>query len=99
MDEAFETQSLISRTLNEYLSPVSVNGEGGWDIGVIPKRSQIQMRLGTLRSHAVIRNISVIAHYVDKDGEHETDIVDLEVSPFMVVCSGEHKVHIHAAIV
>ena len=61
---------------------------------MIPKKSQIQMKLGALRSHAVIRNISVIAHYVDKDGEHETDIADLRVSPFMVVRSGEHRVNI-----
>ncbi len=94
MDEAFETQSMISNTLAEYLDPVSRNGDKGWDIGVIPKKSQIQMRLGTLKSRAVIRNISVIAHYVDKDGEHETDISDLKASPFMVVKSGEHKVHI-----
>ncbi len=99
MDAAFETQSLISKTLCDYLNPVSSDGDEGWDIGVIPKRSQIQMRLGTLRSHAVIRNISVIAHYVDKDGEHETDISDLKVSSFMVVCSGEHKVHIQTSIV
>ena len=94
MDAAFETQSLIKETLIEYLNPVSVAGDRGWDIGVIPKRSQIQMKLGSLKSRAVIRNISVIAHYVDKDGEHETDIADLKVSPFMVVKSGEHKVHI-----
>ncbi|MBQ7584241.1 MAG: hypothetical protein IJT24_06480 [Lachnospiraceae bacterium] len=94
MDGTFETQSLITGTLEKYLNPVSGNGNEGWDIGVIPKKSQIQMKLGALRSHAVIRNISVIAHYVDKDGEHETDIADLRVSPFMVVRSGEHRVNI-----
>ncbi len=94
MDDSFETQSLIIHTLEEYLNPVSTDDEQGWDIGVVPKKAQIQMRLGALRSHAVIRNISVIARYVDRDGEHEMDIADLEASPFMVVCSGEHKVHI-----
>ena len=94
MDVSFETQNLICQTLNDYLNPVSRQDNEGWDIGVVPKRSQIQMKLGTLKSRAVIRNISVIAHYVDKDGEHETDIGDLEVSPFMVVKPGEHNVHI-----
>ena len=94
MDDSFETQSLIIRTLNEYLDPVSNEENEGWDIGVIPKKSQIMMRLGSLRSHAVIKNMSIIAAYVDKDGEHEMDIADLNVNPFMVVRSGEHKVTI-----
>lgn len=94
MDVSFETQNLISQTLNDYLNPVSRQDSEGWDIGVVPKKSQIQMKLGTLKSRAVIKNVSVIAHYVDKDGEHETDIGDLDVSPFMVVKPGEHNVHI-----
>ena len=97
MDLSFETQSLITETLNEYLDPVSREGDPGWEIGVVPKKAQIQMKLGTLKSHAVIRNISVIARYVDRSGEHETDISDLEVNPFMVVRSGEHKVNITLA--
>ena len=55
------------------------------------------MRLGFLKSRAVIRSISVIAHYVDKDGEHETDLNDLKENPFMVVTSGTHKVNIHVS--
>ena len=94
MDLSFEAQSLMIKTLEEYLDPVSKDGDEGWDIGVIPKKGQIQMKLGSLKSSAVIKNISVIAHYVDKDGEHEADIADLEVSPFMAVSSGEHKIHI-----
>ena len=97
MDVSFETQSLIIRTLDEYLDPVSGEDNEGWDIGVVPKKSQIQMKLGTLKSDAVIKNISVVAHYVDKDGEHETDISDLKVSPFMAVSSGNHKVYIQQA--
>ena len=94
MDLSFETQSLIVQTLTGYLDPVSNEENEGWDIGVIPKKSQIMMRLGSLRSHAVIKNMSIIAAYVDKDGEHEMDIADLNVNPFMVVRSGEHKVTI-----
>ncbi|MCR5773933.1 MAG: hypothetical protein K6G42_02490 [Lachnospiraceae bacterium] len=94
MNESFETQNLMTRTLYEYFNPVSTADSEGWQIGVIPKKSQIQMRLGTLKSKANIRNIAIIAHYVDKDGEHELDIGDLKESPFMVVHSGEHKVNI-----
>ncbi|MCR5411078.1 MAG: hypothetical protein K6E90_08885 [Lachnospiraceae bacterium] len=94
MDLSFETQSLIEKTLEEYLRPVSSDSDDGWDIGVVPKKSQIQMKLGALRSRAMIRNISIIARYVDRLGEHEMDIADLEASPFMVVRSGEHKINI-----
>ena len=27
------------------------------------------------------------------DEEHEVDLEEMEISPFMVVCSGEHKIH------
>lgn len=97
MDVSFETQSLIIHTLEEYLDPVSKEDNDGWDIGVVPKKSQIQMKLGTLKSSVVIKNISAIAHYVDKDGEHETDLADLKVSPFMAVVPGEHRVYIQQA--
>ncbi|MBO5551226.1 MAG: hypothetical protein J5966_04635, partial [Lachnospiraceae bacterium] len=94
MEESFETQSLISRTLYDYFNPVSTKDGSGWEIGVIPKRSQILMRLGALKSHAVIRNMSIVVHYVDKSGEHETDLESLTVSPFMVSRSGTHQVNI-----
>ena len=94
MDESFETQSLIKQTLYDYFNPVSTGSGSGWEIGMIPKKSQILMRLGTLKSHAIIRNMSIVAHYVDKDGEHEMDLEDLEVSPFMVARSGVHQVNI-----
>ncbi|MBQ9549553.1 MAG: hypothetical protein IJU87_01950 [Lachnospiraceae bacterium] len=95
IDESFETQNLIKSALKYYFNPVSEGEDPGWDIGVIPKISQIKMKLSSLKSKAVIRKISVIANYVDRDGAHETDLSDLKVSPFMVVKSGEHKVHIN----
>ncbi len=95
IDESFETQNLIKTTLKDYFNPVSDGESEGWEIGVIPKQSQIMMKLASLKSRAVIRKISVIANYVDRGGFHETDISDLKVTPFMVVKSGEHKVYIN----
>lgn len=94
MDEAFEAQGLIRKTLEEYLDPVSKGEDEGWEIGNIPQKAQIQMRLGSQKSGVIIRSISAVAHFVDADGEHECDLSDVKVNPFMVVCSGEHTVRI-----
>ncbi len=93
-DASFETQSDILNMLKEYFNPVAGKGSGGWTIGVLPKRAQIMMKLGTLKNRAVIKKTVITVHYVDKDGEHTLDIDDVKATPFMVVRSGEHNVHI-----
>ena len=93
-DTSFETQSMVVSLLDEYFNPVSGNNGSGWDIGIIPKKTQIMTKLGTLKGRAVIKKTVIIAQYVDKDGEHELDIEDINVNPFMVAKSGEHKVYI-----
>ena len=93
-DDSFETQQAIVDMLEGYFNPVSTKDSDGWAIGVIPRRNQILMKLGALKKRAVIKKTSIMAHYVDKDGEHEVDIDDIEVSPFMVVRSGKHKAYI-----
>ncbi len=92
MDDAFEVQNEVKRVLSEYLDPVRTAYHDGWDIGVLPKESQILMRLGVLRSKAVIQRITMIGRYVDSEGEHEIDTKDINLTPFMVTRSGEHKV-------
>ncbi len=94
IEDSFEITSRIEEILNEYLDPVSNDNHPGWDIGVVPKKTQILMKLGSLKSHALIRKTAMVAHYADKDGEHETDISDLKVTPFMAVRPGKHTVHI-----
>jgi hypothetical protein len=92
MDEAFDVSNEVKTVLTEYLDPVSNQLSDGWTIGTLPKQSQILMRLGVLRSKAVIQRITMVGHYIDSSGEHELDTKDIEVTPFMVVKSGVHKV-------
>ncbi len=92
MDEGFEVLGEVKNVLTEYLNPVSDDLHDGWEIGVLPKESQILMRLNVLRSRAVIERITMIGKYVDAEGEHELDVRDIDLSPFMVVRSGEHRV-------
>lgn len=94
MDDSFEVLSEVKGVLTDYLNPTSTATNDGWDIGVIPKESQLLMRLGVLRSRAIIRRVTMIGRFVDSTGEHELDTRDIEVSPFMVIKSGEHKVYI-----
>ena len=94
MDDSFEVQNEVKSVLSEFLDPVSTEHSDGWDIGVLPKESQILMRLGFLRSKAVIQRVTMIGRYMDASGLHEIDTKEIEISPFMVVRSGEHKVYI-----
>lgn len=92
MDDSFEVQNELKSVLESYLNPVSDENNAGWDIGVLPKESQILMRLSVLRSRAIIQRITVIGSYTDMTGEHELDTRDIEITPFMVTRSGTHKV-------
>ena len=92
MDDSFEVQNELKSVLTSYLNPVSDENNAGWAIGVLPKESQILMRLSVLRSRAIIQRITVIGRYADASGEHELDTRDIEITPFMVTRSGTHKV-------
>lgn len=94
IDESFEIQGLLEKCLEDYLNPLGYNTGSGWKIGTIPKKPQILMRLSVLKSRAIVKKSVMIAHYTDADGEHEMDLGDLVVTPFMVCKSGKHKVNI-----
>jgi hypothetical protein len=94
MDDSFEIQGLLQECLQEYLNPIGYGNGGGWKIGTIPKRPQILMRLGVLKSRAIVKKSVMIARYTDASGEHEVDLNDLKATPFMVCRSGNHEVHI-----
>ncbi len=92
MDDSFEVQNEVRNVLRDYLDPVSGPMGDGWEIGKLPKESQILMRLGVLRSKAVIQRITMTGRYVDVTGEHEVDTKDIDITPFMVARNGRHKV-------
>ena len=94
LDDSFEIQGLLHESLEEYLNPIGYGKGGGWKIGSMPRKPQILMRLDVLKSRAVVKKSVMIAHYTDSTGDHEADLSELKVTPFMVPRSGEHKVHI-----
>lgn len=94
MEDSFEIQNSVADTLRNYLDPISGKGKKGWEIGTIPRKSQIMMKLNSIKSKGIINHIMINAKYTDKFGTHEVDLDDLKVTPFMVVKSGNHKIHL-----
>lgn len=94
MEDSFEIQTLAKEALDNYLNPIATEKGRGWNIGQLPRKAQIMMKLNSLKSRALIRQIVVTARYEDDDGVHEVDLNDLKVSPFMVVMNGKHQIHI-----
>lgn len=94
IEDSFEIQNLAKEALEAYLNPVRDGYNQGWNIGVLPRKSQIMMKLNALKSRALIRHIVVTATYEDETGVHEVDIEQLKVSPFMVVQNGTHHIYI-----
>ena len=52
------------------------------------------MKLNSIKSKGIINHIMITAKYTDRFGVHEIDLEDLKVTPFMVVKSGKHKIHL-----
>ncbi len=97
IEDSFEIQNLMKETLDTYLNPITENKHKGWEIGVLPRKNQIMMRINAKKSKAMIKQIVVTAKYADNNGVHEMDLDAIKVTPFMVVKNGKHKIHITQA--
>lgn len=94
MDDGFEVQNLLKETLTDYLNPLGGRHGRGWEIGVLPRRSQILMKLNVRKNRAVIRRLVVTVRYTDRTGVHEVDLDDMPENPYLICCSGAHRVNI-----
>ncbi len=90
----YEVGLKLTDALTSFLSPVSDPLNPGWEIGKLPGKSQIMMKLNALKTGAFIRRLVITATYMDTDGSHECDIDNLPPNKFYVVKSGTHKTHI-----
>lgn len=94
MDDSFEIQNLLRESLEQYLNPVSSKYSTGWEIGVLPKKSQLLMRLSVLKGKAVVKRMAATVQYTDDDGIHEVNLDDMKENPFLVCCSGTHQINV-----
>lgn len=91
LEDSFELQNQIKKIICDYIDPFTGDI---WEIGTMPKESQIRLLIQSIRQKAVIRHMTIEASYQDVKGTHEQSLRDLEVSPFMLCKNGEHKIHL-----
>lgn len=94
VDQGFEIQTRLQESLEVFFHPLTTETSEGWEIGSIPDKSRIGMQLMREKGEAMIGKLVVTAVYYDQSGRHEVDLEELEVTPFMVCCSGTHTIHV-----
>lgn len=93
MQDAFELKTNIEEKLSEYFNPVSDSGST-WKIGTLPTKSQIMMKINTMKKNAVLANVSITARYNSDGRMVEKDLSELKVTPMMVCTAGKSNIHI-----
>ena len=83
----------MKRVLKEYLNPISSESHMGWNIGVLPRRKQIFMKLNSVSGANRVERMEVVAEYTDEKGTHVVTLEELPNNMFFVVVSGDHKIH------
>ena len=99
LEDSFALQNRIKEGLDLYLNPVSSGGAAGsemrgWNIGILPQKSQIMMRLVALKGSAKVSKMTVTASFKDSEGFHEIDLTELSPSPYYVIKPGTHQIYI-----
>ena len=89
-DDSFDIQQHLIQVLEHYLDPIE---NQFWEIGRMVSAKQIGMKLNIEKGSALIERTMISAMYEDENGQHEADIDSLAGNPYVLVMSGEHKVH------
>lgn len=90
----FEIRDTILNRIRQFLEPLSDCASGGWEIGKVPKESQIQMLLNSFSNGFYIKNYVITTSYVEGTKLRETDLNEASENPFAVCMNGTHKIHI-----
>lgn len=93
-DESFEIQERLREKLDDFLNPITDETHIGWKIGELPRKSQIAMQLGTLKSKAIIKRTVLTGKYEDANGVHERELSELADMPYVVCKNGVHRIHL-----
>lgn len=89
-DDSFDIQQYLIHSLENYLNPIT---NPFWEIGRMVSHKQMEMHLNIEKGSALIERVMFSAMYEDEKGRHEVDLKALEGNPYVVVMSGEHKIH------
>lgn len=93
-EESFELQAALERELAVFLNPVSDGRRAGWEIGTLPGRSQILMKLNAAAGGSLIKNVMITGACAEKNRRWERELDKIAVSPFYICTSGKHRIHI-----
>lgn len=90
-DDGFQVRQDLTLMLRDYLDPVK---NSSWEIGGGVTESQIRLRLNREKKSALICRVLISCRYRDGQGWHEAELKSLDGNPYMLVVSGEHKIHV-----
>ncbi len=92
-NDSLQILELVCGELRRYLTPTTTKHQNGWDIGRLPRQTQIRMKLNSLDVKMRLEKLVIYAAYRDKQGKHECELEQLPSNPYFVCKSGEHEIH------
>jgi hypothetical protein len=98
MEHAYDLQNECGESIRQFLDPLLGGFDGrGWEIGVLPSRSQLLAYLKTRCSDALITRMVMTARVDGREFEVGAEM-DREVGhPFAMAVNGEHVVYVDLA--
>lgn len=99
MENAYEYQEMIKEHIEKFLHPITGNFNGkGWEIGSLPRESQLDAYLKSLRLKCPIKTIILTAQITTANGNKICTLKELSDHPFALPISGEHEVNVDVII-
>ncbi|MDR1260461.1 MAG: hypothetical protein LBJ83_01945 [Oscillospiraceae bacterium] len=97
IEQAFKIQHVIIENLCKFLHPVTGNFNGnGWEIGVLPQKTQLYSFLKTLSLDCIVNKI-ILTGYLEGTDKYGIDFERMKTLPFSMVVSGKHHVYVDNA--
>ncbi len=94
----FQVKEQVEKRLAEFIHPMTGNFDGkGWEIGVIPNRTQLLNSLKGVEGVSFLKNVMVSAYTEGKFGRMEADLDADRDRLFALPVSGRHEVLITVA--
>lgn len=91
-NQVFQVKEQVEERLASFIHPMAGNFDGqGWQIGVIPNRTQILNSLKDIRGISFLKNVTVSAYTEGPFGRIEADLDD-DQRIFGLPLSGKHEV-------
>jgi hypothetical protein len=92
-NQVFQVKEQVEKRLAAFIHPMTGNFDGhGWEIGVIPNRTQILNSLKDVGGISFLKNVSVSAYAEGRFGRVEADLERGGERIFALPLSGDHEI-------